>query len=105
MTDIQLWTTCPPNVKVTYKGLVVVNKTKSRNVLVVVGAAYQSLIGGEIKSMTKLTQKIRNELLEEAKQQARHLDANAIVGLQMTSSTVFEGILDIVLYGTAIYYE
>jgi uncharacterized protein YbjQ (UPF0145 family) len=105
MNDVQLWTVCPPNINVTYKGLIVVNKTKTRNVIVDIGAALQSIVGGEIKSMTRLTQKIRNELLEEAKQQARHLDANAIVGIQMTTSTVCEGSLDLVLYGTAIFYD
>lgn len=107
MSTVQVWTTavpeCMKNIK--YKGLVIVNKTKSRNAIADVKAVIQSLVGGEIKSMTKLTQKLRNELLEEAKAQAEYLGANAIIGLQLETSTVFEGILDIVLYGTAVYYE
>ena len=62
------------------------------------------MVGGEIKSMTKLTKDLRNELILEAMEQAKSMGANAITGIRLETSSVFEGILDCVLYGTAIHY-
>jgi uncharacterized protein YbjQ (UPF0145 family) len=70
-----------------------------------VGAGFKSMVGGEIKSMTKLTKDLRNELILEAMEQAKSMGANAITGIRLETSSVFEGILDCVLYGTAIHYN
>ena len=70
-----------------------------------IGAGFKSMVGGEIKAMTKLTKDLRNELIFEAMEQAKALGANAITGVRIETSSVFEGILDCVLYGTAVYYS
>ena len=38
-----------PNKGATYKGLIIVNKVKSRNMFSDIGAGFKSLVGGEIK--------------------------------------------------------
>merc|ERR1712029_186207 len=85
-----------------YKGLIVVNKVKSRNMFADIGAGFKSMVGGEIKSMSKLTRDTRNELIEEACQQATQMGANAITGIRLETNTIFDGTLDMVLYGTAV---
>ena len=70
-----------------------------------IGAGFKSMVGGEIKAMTKLTKDLRNELIFEAMEQAKALGANAITGVRIETSSVFEGILDCGLYGTAVYYS
>ena len=40
--------------------------------------------------------------MEEASLQAREMGANAIVGISFQTNTIFEGTLDMVLYGTAV---
>ena len=70
-----------------------------------IGAGFKSMVGGEIKSMSKLTRDLRNELIYEAMEKANQLGANAITGLRLETSTIFEGALDCVLYGTAVHYE
>ena len=37
--------------------------------------------------------------------QARAMGANAIVGVRFECNTIFEGSLDVVLYGTAVAFE
>ena len=38
-------------------------------------------------------------------EQAKVMGANAITGIRLETSSVFEGVLDVVLYGTAVYYS
>merc|ERR1711971_1386094 len=61
-----------------YKGLIIVNKVKSRNMFSDIGAGFKSMVGGEIKSMSKLTRDTRNELIAEAQEEAVGMGANAI---------------------------
>ena len=45
-------------------------------------AGIKSLVGGEIKGMTKLRSELREELLSELKEKAENIFANAVVGLR-----------------------
>ena len=65
-----------------YKGLVLASKVKSRNVFSDIGAGFKSMVGGEIKGMSKLTSDLRDELLWELKEKAANIGANAVVGLR-----------------------
>ena len=60
-------------------------------------------MGGELKSLSKLTRETRNELLAEAEEIAIGMGANAITGLRLETNTLFDGALDMVLYGTAVH--
>ena len=67
-----------------------------------IGAGFKSMVGGEIKSMSKLTRDTRNELIQEASEQALQMGANAITGIRIETNTIFDGTLDMVFYGTAV---
>ena len=67
-----------------------------------IGAGLKSIVGGELKGMSKLTRTTRDELIAEAKEKAKELGANAITGLRLETNSIFDGTIDIVLYGTAI---
>ena len=45
-------------------------------------SGFKSLAGGEIKGLTKLTSDVREELIQELKEKATNLGANAVVGLR-----------------------
>ena len=47
-----------------------------------IGSGFKSMIGGEIKGLSKLTADVRDELIYELKEKAAILGANAIVGLR-----------------------
>merc|ERR1711936_145525 len=80
---VETYTTLAPcgAVSQEYKGLIVVSKAKSRNMFSDIGSGLKSMVGGEIKGITKLTQDIREELIEEIKAKAAELGANAVVGI------------------------
>merc|ERR1712241_1004464 len=63
-----------------YKGLVLASKVKSRNVFSDIGAGFKSMVGGELK------------------EKAANIGANAVVGLRMETNSVFEGMLDMVVW-------
>ena len=70
-----------------------------------IGSGFKSMVGGEVKGLTKLTKDTRQELMEEAKEKAAELGANAVCGIRFETTTVFDGALDILLYGTAVLYK
>ena len=67
-----------------------------------IGAGFKSMVGGELKGMSKLTRDVRNELIEEAAQKATEMGANAITGIRLETNTIFDGTVDMVFYGTAV---
>merc|ERR1711915_647350 len=79
---IEIYTSMEPlNAKlVEYKGLVIVSQVKSRNIVSDIGAGLKSIVGGEIKSLSKLTEATREELLNQIREKASNMGANAIVG-------------------------
>ena len=58
------------------------SKVKSRNAFSDIGSGLKSLVGGEIKGLSKLTRDVREELIRELKETAAEMGANAIVGLR-----------------------
>ena len=62
------------------------------------------IVGGEVEGLTKLTSDTREELVWELKERAARLGANAVLGLHVETSPVFDGVLDIVCIGTAVTY-
>ena len=78
---------------------------KSRNVVADIGAGLKSLVGGELKGVSKLTRETREELINEATEKAKEMGANAITGLRIETNTIFEGSVDMVLYGTAVHVQ
>ena len=58
-----------------------------------------------VKNLDKLIDKMRAEVIEQAKEEADRLGANAIVGVRMETNSVLEGTLEVVLYGTAVKFD
>lgn len=90
---------------ITYKEFLIVNKVKSRNMLSNIGSGFKSLFGGDINGLTKVTSEIRNELLRELLVQAESIGANCILAIRFETNELFEGMLDVVIYDTAVYCE
>jgi uncharacterized protein YbjQ (UPF0145 family) len=68
-------------------------------------AGIQSILGGEVSAFTSELEKARIEAMERAKDNARRMGANAIVGLDIETSEVFEGVVVISVTGTAVIIE
>lgn len=80
------------------RGIVV----RSRNLLVNIGAVFQSMVGGNIIAWTKLCEQTRADAFEIMIQHATELGANAIVGARYDTTELSSGITEVLAYGTAV---
>lgn len=65
-------------------------------------AGLKNIIGGEIEEYTKLQAHAREQALERMINDARNLQADAIVNVRFTTSVIMQGACEILAYGTAV---
>jgi len=65
-------------------------------------AGLKNLVGGEIKSYTKLIDDARNEAIDRMKQEAEAMGADAVIMVRFASSDIMQGASEILAYGTAV---
>lgn len=75
---------------------------RSRSVVGNIGAAFQTVVGGNISIYTKLCEKTREEAFEILISHAQELGADGIVGIRYESNELAQGISEILCYGTAV---
>ena len=80
-------------------------EVRSRNVFVNIGAALQTLVGGNIVAWTSLCEQTRKDAFEIMIQHATELGANAIVGARYDATEVSSGATEVLAYGTAVIVE
>lgn len=86
-------------------GLVRGNSIRGRHLGKDLIAHLRNAVGGEITEYTKMMAESREQALDRMIEEARELDANAIVGLRFTTSTTMAGASEILAYGTAVRVE
>ncbi|MEV7961588.1 YbjQ family protein [Oerskovia paurometabola] len=75
---------------------------RSRNVGAQIGAGLKSIVGGELKGLTKQLQQSRDEAVARMVDEATAQGANAILAMRYDSDEVGNGYQEIVAYGTAV---
>lgn len=78
---------------------------RSRSIFGSIGASIQTLVGGNITILTELCEKTREESFEIMTKQAESLGANAIIGIRYESTEIFQGVTEVLCYGTAVIVE
>ena len=78
---------------------------RSRSIVGNVGAALQTLVGGNISLYTELCEKAREESFELMLQHAAVTTANAVIGMRYDANEVGQGITEVLAYGTAVQVE
>lgn len=78
---------------------------RSRSVVGNLGAALQTLVGGNITIYTELCEKAREEAFELMLQHAAAMGANAVVAMRYDANDVAEGVTEVLSYGTAVQVE
>jgi uncharacterized protein YbjQ (UPF0145 family) len=78
---------------------------RSRGVGGNVAASLKSLVGGEIRSYTKLLEDARREAIDRLVETATAAGANAVVMMRFDSSEMGQTMSEIVAYGTAVVVE
>src|ERR1700674_5277769 len=78
---------------------------RSRSVIGNLGAALQTIVGGNITILTNLCEKTREEAYELLLMHAGQHGANAIVGFRYDATEVMQGVTEVLAYGTAVLVE
>src|SRR5947199_1763507 len=68
---------------------------RSRSVFGTIGAALQTLVGGNITLLTELCEKTRQDAFELVLQHAQTLGANAVVGLRYDAAEAMQGVTEV----------
>jgi uncharacterized protein YbjQ (UPF0145 family) len=83
------------------RGLVV----RSRSIVGNIGAALQSLVGGNITLYAELCEKARDDAYQQMLAHAAQLGANAVIGMRYDANEVTDGITEVLAYGTAVVVD
>lgn len=75
---------------------------RSRNIGSQFGAALKSLVGGELKGMTKVLASSRDQVTERLVQEAEARGANAVLAFRFDTSEIGGTWTEICAYGTAV---
>jgi uncharacterized protein YbjQ (UPF0145 family) len=83
------------------RGIVV----RSRSIVGNIGAALQSLVGGNITLYSELCEKARDDAFKLMLQHGAEHGANAIIGMRYDANEVADGITEVLAYGTAVVVQ
>ena len=75
---------------------------RSRNVGSQLGASLKSLVGGELKGMTKALTASRDQVTERLIEEAEAKGANAVIAFRFDTSEIGGNWTEICAYGTAV---
>jgi uncharacterized protein YbjQ (UPF0145 family) len=75
---------------------------RSRHVGSQLGASFKSLVGGELKGMTKMLAEGRQQAIDRLAEEAEEKGANAIIAMRFDTSEFMEQATEICAYGTAV---
>ena len=75
---------------------------RSRNIGSQLGAGLKSILGGELKGMTKALIESRQQVMERMIEEAQAKGADAIVAMRFDTSEIGSNWTEICAYGTAV---
>ncbi len=83
-------------------GVVKGSTVRARNVGRDIGASLKSIIGGEVKTYTEMSQDAREEAYNRMVNEAIDMGADAVICVRFTTSMVMTGASEMLAYGTAV---
>ena len=69
------------------------------------GAAFQTIVGGNITILTRLCEQTRSESFDIMVLHGSELGANAIIGARYDATEIMTGVTEVLAYGTAVIVE
>ena len=94
----------PTDKTVQILGLVRGNIVTSKNIGRDIMASAKTLVGGEIKSYSEMTNEARQIAEDRMIAEAEKLGADGIVSMRFSSNTVMQGTIEMLAYGTAVKF-
>ena len=80
-------------------------RVRSRSIVGTIGAALQTLVGGDITLLTELCENTRADAFALMLEHAQSLGANAVVAVRYDATEVMDGVTEVLCYGTAVTVE
>ena len=77
-------------------------RVRSRSIVGTIGAALQTLVGGDITLLTELCEKTRADAFDRMMVHAQEVGANAVIGVRYDATEVLNGVTEVLCYGTAV---
>jgi uncharacterized protein YbjQ (UPF0145 family) len=78
---------------------------RSRSIVGGIGAAFQTLFGGDITLWTTMCEDTRRDAFDRMIMNAKIMGANAVIGFRYESNEIAQGCAEVLAYGTAVVVE
>lgn len=91
-----------PGKEIEALGLVKGSTVQSKNMFKDMGQGFKSMVGGELKSYTKMMNESREIATQRMIEEAQGMGADAIIGVRFATSSVLQGASEIMAFGTAV---
>lgn len=78
------------------------NTVKARNVARDWTQGIRNMLGGELKGYTELFTDTREEAVQQMKDDAKSMGADAVVNMRFDTSSISQNSAEVVAYGTAV---
>ncbi len=85
-------------------GIVKGSTVRAKHVGKDIFAGLKSIVGGEIRAYTELLTEAREQAMERMFLEGQEFNADAIVNVRMTTSSVMQTSSEILVYGTAVKF-
>ena len=77
---------------------------QSKNIGRDITQSFKTIIGGELKAYTEMMNEARDLATDRMIKEAQKLQADAIINVRYTTSSVVQGAAEILVYGTAVKF-
>ena len=95
-----------PNTRIVkHLGLVQGSTVRAKHIGKDILAGFKNVFGGELKAYTELLQEAREEATQRMIEQAQAVDANAVLNVRFSTSSISQGAAELFAYGTAVVLE
>ena len=85
-------------------GLVKGSTIQSKHIGKDIGAAFKTMVGGELVAYNQMMSEAREIATKRMVQEAESLGADAIVNIRYASSAIMQGAAEVIAYGTAVKF-
>jgi uncharacterized protein YbjQ (UPF0145 family) len=75
---------------------------RARNIGRDILAGFKNIVGGEIEEYTRLQADAREQAMQRMIDDAKRLNADAIIGIDISTAMIMQGAAEILIYGTAV---
>ena len=83
-------------------GLVMGSTVRTRHIGKDIGAAFKSVVGGEIKAYKEMLDDARKEAMNRMISDAEKLKADAVINVRLTTAQTMASAAEVMAYGTAV---